>query len=85
MKKGRKELPNILLAAAGAHRFQKPADLPTLSERCRRLLKKLGFDARVITPYHRCIKDKYASQVEHMFDFYVNLGWRTQYCGIERL
>ena len=20
-----------------------------------------------------------------MFDFYVNLGWRTQYCGIERL
>ena len=36
---------------------------------------KLGIDARVITPYHRCIKDKYADKVEHMFYFYAKLGW----------
>ena len=48
-------------------------------------LAALGFDARIITPYHRVIKDKYAAQVTHLTDFYIDLGWRHQYVGIERL
>ena len=48
-------------------------------------LAALGFDARIITPYHRVIKEKYASQVTHLTDFYIDLGWRHQYVGIERL
>ena len=31
------------------------------------------------------IKEKYASQVTHLTDFYIDLGWRHQYVGIERL
>jgi len=44
-----------------------------------------GIDARVITPYHRCIKEKYADRVEHLAYIYVDLGWRHQYAGLERL
>ena len=84
-EKGRKSLPNVLLAAAECAPLSKTGGLADVVGTLPKSLKELGIDARIITPYHRCIKDKYADRVEHMFDFYVNLGWRTQYCGIERL
>lgn len=48
-------------------------------------LEKTGRGSRVITPYHRVIKDKYFGQTEHMFYFYTELGWRREYVGIEKL
>ena len=84
-KKGRKKLPNVLLAAAECAPLSKTGGLADVVGTLPKSLKGLGIDARIITPYHRCIKDKFADRVEHMSDFYVKLGWRTQYCGIERL
>ena len=84
-EKGLSSLPSILLASAECAPLSKTGGLADVVGTLPKSLKKLGFDARVITPYHRCIKNKYADRVEHMFDFYVNLGWRTQYCGIEKL
>ena len=60
----------ILYAASEARPFAASGGLADVVGTLPKALKKLGFDARVITPYHRCIKDKYASRVEHMFDFY---------------
>lgn len=84
-QKGKTALPNILLAAAECAPLSKTGGLADVVGTLPKSLARLGIDARVITPYHRCIKDKYADKVEHLFDFYVNLGWRRQYCGVEYL
>ena len=83
--KGRDRLPNVLLVSAECAPISKTGGLADVVGTLPKSLAALGIDARVITPYHRCVKDRYHDQVEHMFSFSVDLGWRSQYCGIERL
>ena len=83
--KGRAHLPNVLIASAECSPLSKTGGLADVAGALPKSLNPLGFDARVITPYHRCIKEKYADRVEHMAYLYVDLGWRHQYAGLERL
>mgnify|MGYP004445616091 FL=1 len=84
-KENKADMTKVLLVSAECAPLSKTGGLADVVGTLPGDLKKLKLDARIITPYHRCIKNKYADRVEHMFEFYVNLGWRTQYCGIERL
>ena len=83
--KGRTEMPKVLIAASECAPLVKTGGLADVVGTLPKSLKSLGIDARVIIPYHKKIKEKYADQVEHMFFFYTKLGWRTQYAGIEKL
>lgn len=84
-ERGRSEMPKVLLAAAECAPLSKTGGLADVVGTLPKSLKGLGIDARVITPYHRIIKERYGDQVEHMFYFYVRLGWRMEYAGIEKL
>lgn len=85
LEKGRDRMPNVLIAAAECAPISKTGGLADVVGTLPKSLAVLGVDARVITPYHRVVKDKYHDKVEHMFSFSVDLGWRSQYVGIERL
>ena len=82
---GLHEMPKVLLAAAECAPLSKTGGLADVVGALPKALREVGVEVRVITPYHRCIKNKYAAEVEHMFDFYIRLGWRNSYVGIEKL
>lgn len=81
----RTEPPAILIAASECAPLSKTGGLADVAGTLPKVLGKLGFDARVIVPYHACTKEQYFGQTEHLTDFTVNLGWRQQYAGIEKL
>ena len=84
-ERSRDTMPNVLFVSSECAPLAKTGGLADVVGTLPKYLKKFGVDARVITPYHACTKAKYANQVEHMFHFYVDLGWRHEYCGIEKL
>ncbi|MBQ7623953.1 MAG: glycogen synthase [Clostridia bacterium] len=73
----------VLLAAAECAPFAKTGGLADVVGTLPRYLKEHGIDARVILPFHKTIKEKYAT--EHICSFSVRLGWRNQYAGVEKL
>ena len=84
-ERSRETLPSVLLVASECAPLAKTGGLADVVGTLPKSLMALGVDARVITPYHHIIKEKYSDKVEHMFMFYVDLGWRHEYCGIEKL
>ena len=81
----RETLPGVLFVSSECAPLAKTGGLADVVGTLPKYLNSLGMDARVITPYHTVCREKFGSQVEHMFSFYVDLGWRHEYCGIEKL
>ena len=49
------------------------------------VLAAQGHDVRVLLPLDSAIPQKWTEKLTHVCDFEVQLGWRRQYCGIEKL
>ncbi len=48
-------------------------------------LAKAGCKVVVMLPKYGTIPQEYVDQMEYVTHFYVSLGWRNEYCGLERL
>ncbi len=79
------KLPGVLIAAVECAPLIKVGGLADVVGALPKYLKDFGFDGRVIMPFHRDIKERYAAEVEHLADFQASLGWRSQYVGVEKL
>lgn len=75
----------VLLVASECVPFSKTGGLADVVGALPKELVRQGVDARVISPLYRGIPDQWRSKLEHVLFFYVNLGWRRQYVGIEKL
>lgn len=78
-------MKKILIAAAECVPFAKTGGLADVAGALATHLPALGYDTRVIMPLHRIIRQRFGEKLEHLFSFSVQLGWRTQYVGIERI
>ena len=76
---------NILFAASECVPFIKTGGLADVVGALAPVLARKGHDVRVILPKYAMIPEKYRSQLTHVCDFYVQMGWRSQFCGIEEL
>ncbi len=83
--KARDTLPKILMVAAECAPFAKTGGLADVVGTLPKELNALGFDVRLMIPYHKSIKEKYSASVEHICSFSIDLGWRSQYVGVERM
>ena len=75
----------VLFAASECVPFVKTGGLADVAGALSKALVRQGVDARVILPLYREIPQSYRERMEHCLYFYVNLGWRRQYVGIEKL
>ena len=75
----------IVFASAECAPFVKTGGLGDVAGSLPAALVHAGAEVIVMVPKYATIKDEYKSQMEHFSDFYVSLGWRNEYCGLEKL
>lgn len=75
----------IVFASAECAPFVKTGGLGDVAGSLPAALVRAGAEAIVMVPKYATIKDEYKAQMEHFADFYVSLGWRNEYCGLEKL
>ena len=75
----------ILFAASECVPFIKTGGLADVVGALAPVLAREGHDVRVMLPLYGQIPAKYTEKLEHVTDFEITLGWRRQYCGIEKL
>ena len=73
----------VLIVASEAHPFIKTGGFGDVIGSIFPIeLKKRGIDVRVIIPNYRDIKEEIKKDLIYIDKYSVNVGWRSQYCGI---
>lgn len=75
----------IVFASAECAPFVKTGGLGDVAGSLPAALVRAGAEVIVMVPKYATIKGEYKAQMEHFADFYVSLGWRNEYCGLEKL
>ena len=75
----------VLFASAECAPFFKTGGLGDVAGALPKELQKKGIDIRVVLPYYPKMPEQYKEQCQDLFSFYVEVGWRHQYCGVKQL
>ena len=75
----------ILMAASECVPFVKTGGLADVLGALPKALAAQGEDVRVVLPLYAEISEEYKQQMTQKCVFYVDLGWRHQYCGVKEL
>ena len=75
----------VLFAAFEAVPFMKTGGLGDVAGSLPPALKEAGCEVRVMIPKFGTIPEEYRSKMTPVTEFQVSLGWRSLYCGIEKL
>lgn len=75
----------VLFVASECVPFVKTGGLADVVGALPKQLLAQGADVRVMLPMYSAIESRWREKMEHVLFFYVNLGWRRQYVGIEKL
>jgi len=75
---------NILFAAAEANPFIKTGGLADVIGALPTALKKEKCDVRVVMPNYKSISESVRNQATLVTVIQVQIGWRSQYCGIKQ-
>ncbi len=72
----------ILFVTSECAPFSKSGGLADVAFSLPPALQKLGNELVIITPYYKCVKDRFADQIEFVRDVKVALGNASLYCGL---
>lgn len=72
----------ILFVTSECAPFSKSGGLADVAFSLPPALKKSGHEIRIITPYYKCVKERFADKVEYVTNVYVTLGNASLYCGL---
>ena len=75
----------VLFAAFEAVPFMKTGGLGDVAGSLPPVLKGAGCEVRVMLPKFGTIPEEFRSKMTHVTEFQVELGWRSLYCGVEKL
>lgn len=76
---------NILYVAAEAAPFIKTGGLADVAGSLPKALNAIGNDCRVVLPLYGQIPAEYKTRMKKEAEFYVEVGWKNEYCGIYSL
>ncbi|UNK20885.1 glycogen synthase GlgA [Paenibacillus sp. N3/727] len=75
----------LLFAAAECVPFIKTGGLADVIGALPKALQRAGADIRVVLPKYKSIPEDFRKRMEHIGETRVEIGWRQQYCGVEKL
>lgn len=74
-----------LFVAAECAPFFKTGGLGDVAGALPKALQKKGTDIKVVLPFFTKLPQHYQEQLQDLFSYEVQVGWRKQYCGVKYL
>ncbi len=76
---------NILFCTSEAYPFAVSGGLGDVSGSLPAAINDDQHDCRVVLPLYAGVSEKYRDELKYICNFYVDLAWRKQYCGVFEL